>query len=60
MGSKITSVFARQVFTERGHPGIEATVVTENGATASAVATAGVSVGKHEVQFDCWCFRGKT
>jgi enolase len=51
MGSKITSVFARQVFTERGHPGIEATVVTENGATASAVATAGVSVGKHEVQF---------
>ena len=50
-GSTIVSVTARQVFSDRGHPGVEATVVTENGATGVAVVTAGVSVGVHEVQF---------
>jgi len=50
-GSLIKSVSAREIFSERGHPGVEATVVTENGGTGVAVATAGVSVGKHEVQF---------
>lgn len=50
-GSKIVSVRAREVFSERGHPGIETTVVTQNGATGTALVTAGISVGKHEVQF---------
>lgn len=50
-GSTIVSVTARQVFSERGHPGIEATVTTDNGAHGVAVVTAGISVGEHEVQF---------
>ncbi|UCD72690.1 MAG: phosphopyruvate hydratase [Candidatus Bathyarchaeota archaeon] len=51
MGSKIQSVFAREIFSMRGHPGVEATVTTEDGASGVAIATAGVSIGKHEVQF---------
>jgi enolase len=50
-GTNIVSVTARQVFSDRGHPGVEATVQTENGATGVAICTAGVSVGEHEVQF---------
>jgi len=49
--SIITSVSARQIFSDRGHPGVEATVTTANGAKGVAVVTAGVSVGVHEVQF---------
>jgi len=51
MGSKIKSVRARQIFSDRGHPGVEATVTTEDGKTGTAVATAGVSIGNYEVQF---------
>jgi len=51
LGSRIKSVRARQIFSERGHPGVEATVTTEDGKAGIAVATAGVSIGKHEVQF---------
>ena len=51
MGSKIQSVFAREIFSMRGHPGVEATVTTVDGASGVAIATAGVSIGKHEVQF---------
>ena len=50
-GTTIVSVTARQVYSDRGHPGIETTVETENGAKGVAVVTAGVSVGAHEVQF---------
>jgi len=50
-GSIIKSVSAREIFSDRGHPGVEATVTTENGATGVAVATAGISVGQFEVQF---------
>lgn len=50
-GTIITSVTARQVFSDRGHPGIEATVKTANGAVGVAICTAGISVGQHEVQF---------
>ena len=50
-GSAIVSIVAREVFTDRGHPGVEATVVTANGAKGVAVCTAGVSVGQHEVKF---------
>jgi len=51
VGSTIVSVTARQVFSDRGHPGIETTVTTQNGAKGVAVVTAGISVGTHEVQF---------
>jgi enolase len=50
-GTAIVSVQARQVFSDRGHPGVEATVKTENGAQGVAICTAGVSVGTHEVEF---------
>lgn len=50
-GSTIVAVTARQIFSDRGHPGVEATVTTQNGAKGVAVVTAGVSVGEHEVQF---------
>ena len=57
--ASIESVMARQIFSIRGHPGIETTVITENGARGVAVVTAGVSVGEHEIQFvydggECW------
>ena len=50
-GTTIVSIKARQVYTDRGHPGVEATVVTESGAVGVAICTAGVSVGTHEVEF---------
>ena len=50
-GTTIVSVAARQVYSDRGHPGIEATVKTENGAVGVALCTAGISVGQHEVEF---------
>jgi enolase len=50
-GSTIVSVSGRQVYSDRGHPGIEATVVTENGAKGVAICTAGLSIGLHEVKF---------
>lgn len=51
LGSIIKEIKARQIFSDRGHPGVETTVITGNGAKGVAVATAGVSVGVHEVQF---------
>jgi enolase len=51
IGTAIVSVTARQVYSDRGHPGVEATVVTDNGARGVAICTAGISVGTHEVQF---------
>jgi len=48
---KIRTVFAREVISARGHPGVETTIVTEKGASGTAVATAGTSVGKHETAF---------
>ena len=50
-GSRIKSVFAREIFSGRNHPGVEAIVKTEDGSTGSAIATAGQSVGKHEIKF---------
>ncbi len=50
-GSTIVSVTAREIFSDRGHPGVEATVTTQNGAKGTAVVTAGVSVGVYEVKF---------
>ena len=50
-GTEIKQVTARQVMTRRRHPGVEATVVTKNGAEGVAVCTAGVSIGTHEIKF---------
>lgn len=50
-GTLIKSVRARQVYTNRGKPGVEVTVVTESGASGRAMCTAGVSMGTHEVDF---------
>jgi enolase len=50
-GSEIIAVNARQIYSDRGHPGVEATVKTRNGGKGVAVCTAGVSVGTHEVEF---------
>ena len=49
--SEIVCVTARQVYSDRGHPGIEATVTTQNGARGIAICTAGISIGQHEVEF---------
>jgi len=50
MSCEIISITARQVFTKRPNPGVEAIVKTECGA-GRAVCTGGVSVGTHEVAF---------
>lgn len=49
--SKIETVFAREIFSQRGHPAIEATVITEDGSVGIADVVAGTSIGEHEVQF---------
>jgi len=51
MGSKIRSVHAREVFGRQDFPAIEATVVTETGASGTAVVATGASVGAHESAF---------
>lgn len=56
-GTAIRSIHARQVYTNRGLPGVEALVTTESGAVGRAVCTSGVSVGTHEV---CFAFDGGT
>lgn len=61
-GTTIKSITAHQVYTNRGNPGVEAIVTTENGAVGRAMCTSGVSVGTHEIrfQFDGGTkFRGK-
>jgi enolase len=50
-GTEIVSVVARQIMSDRGHPGVEAKVVTANGAKGVAICTAGVSIGTQEIPF---------
>ena len=50
-GLEIVSVKARQILSERNHPGVETRVQTAGGGTGVAIATAGVSIGEHETQF---------
>ena len=50
-GTEIRSITARQVYTNRGNPGVEAVVTTENGATGRAMCTSGISIGTHGYQF---------
>ncbi|MEM1507861.1 MAG: enolase C-terminal domain-like protein [Candidatus Bathyarchaeia archaeon] len=51
MSTRIKNVYAEEIISMRGHPGIETTVELEDGSIGSAIVTAGVSVGEHEVQF---------
>lgn len=50
-GSMIKSITALQAWSWRGHPALEARVITENSALGVAQVQAGTSVGQHEVQF---------
>jgi len=50
-GSIIKSVTALQAWSWRGHPAIEARVMTQNGALGVAHVQAGTSVGQYEVHF---------
>ncbi len=50
-GTTIVKVSARQVYTNRGKPGVEAVITTENGAIGRGMCTSGVSMGTHEVDF---------
>ena len=50
-GTLIKSIRARQIYTNRGKPGVEAVVTTENGAEGRAMCTSGISIGTHEVDF---------
>ena len=50
-GTIIKSVAAAQVYTNRGKPGVEVVVTTENGVQGRAMCTSGVSIGTHEVDF---------
>lgn len=50
-GTNIKNVYARQVFSGRGQPAIEATVVTENGKSGTVQVVSGLSIGSHEVEF---------
>jgi len=49
--STIVSVRAQQVYTKRGHPGIEAIVKTQDGSEGRGMCTSGISIGTHEVKF---------
>ena len=50
-GTAIASIRARQVYTNRGNPGVEAVVATDNGAVGRAMCTSGISIGTHEIEF---------
>lgn len=50
-GSTIVSVVGREIMSDRWHPGVQATVITENGAKGVAICTAGTSIGTHEIPF---------
>ena len=51
MSSKIKNIYAREVISQRGHPGIETTVTTEDGSSGVGMVNAGISVGEHETFF---------
>ncbi|MGL5514632.1 MAG: enolase C-terminal domain-like protein [Sporomusa sp.] len=47
----ITSITAREAYSDRGLPAITVTVKTENGAVGQALCSGGISVGTHEIEF---------
>ena len=46
--SKISEVFARQIFDSRGNPTVEVDVTTQDGAFGRAAVPSGASTGEHE------------
>ncbi len=46
--SKISKIFARQIFDSRGNPTVEVDVLTENGFLGRAAVPSGASTGEHE------------
>ena len=61
MGIRIKSVHAREVFGRQLYPAVETTVVTDSGASGTAVVASGASIGTHESAFvfDTDRFEGK-
>ncbi|MCW4041015.1 MAG: phosphopyruvate hydratase [Candidatus Bathyarchaeota archaeon] len=61
MGIRIKSVHAREVFGRQLYPAVETTVVTDSGASGTAIVAAGASIGTHESAFvfDTDRFEGK-
>lgn len=51
MGIKIKAIHAREVFGRQLFPAVETTVVTESGASGTAVVASGASMGTHESVF---------
>jgi len=51
MGINIKSIHAREVFGRRLFPAVESTVVTDSGASGTAVVAFGASMGTHESTF---------
>ena len=50
-GTRIVSVTAREVYSDRMRAAVQATVTTENGAVGKALIGDGISVGSHESPF---------
>ena len=46
--SKISKVFARQIFDSRGNPTVEVDVTSEDGSFGRAAVPSGASTGEHE------------
>tara|TARA_B100001996_G_scaffold159442_1_gene121523 strand:+ start:61 stop:333 length:273 start_codon:yes stop_codon:yes gene_type:complete len=46
--SKITNIFARQIFDSRGNPTVEVDVLTQKGFLGRAAVPSGASTGEHE------------
>ncbi len=46
--SKISKIFARQIFDSRGNPTVEVDVTTQDGAFGRAAVPSGASTGEHE------------
>ena len=46
--SKISEIFARQIYDSRGNPTVEVDVTTQDGAFGRAAVPSGASTGEHE------------
>ena len=51
LSHRIVSITAREVFSPKGYPCVESTVITKKGAIGTAIAVAGTSVGEKEAKF---------
>jgi enolase len=63
VGAKIKAVTAEEMYRQRGHVGLQVTVVTDDGAQGVHMPSSGISVGQYEAAFlwdggDRWFGRG--